>query len=111
MEERTRQIVRNEALFRAVNEQVMGLNEAFATVSGEMTIVCECGDEGCIEQLDLPVDDYRDVRSDSELFVVKSGHQADEVEFVVSEHDGYLIVRKRAGEPARLARRLDTMDV
>jgi hypothetical protein len=108
IDDRQRRVVKNETLFRAVNEQLEGLNEAFATFSDAVTIVCECGDGTCVDQIDVSLDEYESVRADAALFFVKRGHEDDEVEDVVSDASVYLVVRKRAGEPQELAEELDT---
>ena len=103
----TRKIGKTEALFRHVNEQIEGINDAFGPLDDRFTVVCECGDQSCIEQIDLPEEEYERVRADPTLFVIKRGHQAESVESVVADRDGYSIVRKDPGLPAELARDLD----
>lgn len=99
LEERQRRIGENEAIFRDVNEMVRRLDP------GPMTILCECGDAGCRDQLVIWPDEYQRVRADSTLFIVRPQQQAEEVEEVVSKHLEYWIVRKRSGLPAEIARR------
>lgn len=106
MDERARRIGENEALFRSVNEQVRGLNRTFL-VQGTMRIVCECGEQGCIEQIELAPSEYEAVRDESSLFAVKPGHEIPEVETVVERHEEYFVVRKDAGGPRELARETD----
>jgi hypothetical protein len=107
-DERVKRIGANEAVFRAANNQVEELNQAFSTLTGSIVIVCECGDGDCFEQIELPLEAYREVRSEPTLFIVKPGHVADEVEYVVSESGDYVVLRKRPGEPQRLAEELET---
>jgi hypothetical protein len=108
MDERTRRIGLNEAVFRTVNEQVEALNRRFAAATdGMVRIICECGDVTCFEQLALPAADYERIRSDATLFFTLPGHERPEVEAVVEESDGYLVVRKHEGEAARIARQTD----
>jgi hypothetical protein len=64
----------NEALFRSVNEQIESLSETFSVATDTITIVCECGDRDCVEQLEIPVRAYEDVRADPSLFIVLPGH-------------------------------------
>jgi len=105
-DERSRRIGENEALFRSVNEQVSDLNQTFL-VEGRLRVVCECGKQTCIEQLDLAPSEYEAVRADSALFVIKPGHDDPEAETVVERHDEYWIVRKAPGAPQRIARETD----
>ena len=106
MDERARRIGENEALFRSVNEQVRGLNRTFL-VEGTMRIVCECGEQGCIEQIELAPADYESMRHHAALFAVKPGHEAPDVETVVERHEAYFVVRKDPGSPEQLARATD----
>ena len=107
MDERTRRIGQNEALFREVNERVKDLNETFELVLDERSIVCECGNETCIEQISISPKDYEAVRADPAQFVVVPGHETPDLEEVVAERNGYAIVRKLAGVPEEIAERLD----
>jgi hypothetical protein len=103
MNERERRIGENEILYRSVNEKIEGLNAAFGTLTESMTVVCECGDATCTEQIELDIPTYERVRADPTLFVVRPGHVFAEVEDVVERADGYEIVRKTVGEARRLA--------
>ena len=105
-DERKRRVGLNEAIFRQVNEQIRGLNRDFGTQGGTMTVICECGDADCTERLELRVQDYERVRSDSRHYVIARGHEIPDVETVVEEADGYDVVQKK-GEAAELARETD----
>src|SRR5213079_2779932 len=90
MADSSRRVAANEALFRSVNEQVHDLNQTFL-VEGRLRIVCECGEETCVEQIDLFPREYEAVRADAELFVVKPGHEVPGVETVVERNDAYYV--------------------
>jgi hypothetical protein len=97
----------NEAIFRQVNEQIRSLGEeSLGIEGGNITVICECGDAGCAERLELRLSDYERVRSDSLLYVVAKGHVFPGIERVVEEADGYDVVRKQ-GEAAELAEETD----
>jgi hypothetical protein len=104
--ERARRVGENEALFRSVNEQVSDLNQTFL-VEGMLRIVCECGVQSCLEQIDVAPGSYEAVRADSALFMIKPGHEVPEVETVVERNDTYFVVRKAPGVPQRIARETD----
>jgi len=106
-EPRTRKIGENEALFRSVNEQIEELSETFSVAAETMTIVCECGNRECVEQFEISVREYEDIRADASLFFVVPGHDEDDLERVVRRTDRYWVVSKREGEPARIARDTD----
>ena len=101
--ERERRIGKNEALFREVNERLGELNETFAAVTGDMEIVCECSDAGCFERFSITPDDYRRLRSDPVYFGVVPGHESPEIEAVVEQQSGYVVVAKKPGGPAETA--------
>ena len=105
MDERERRIGANEVLFREVNARIEDLNESFGARPAEMTIVCECGDQRCLERLSVPLEVYERVREDPARFLVVPGHEIPDVESVVQEHDGFFVIEKDEGEPADLAAR------
>jgi hypothetical protein len=98
LEERQRRVGENEAIFRDVNQMVRRLDPKL------MTILCECGDRACRDQLVIDPDEYEDVREDPMLFILRPGHEAEEAEEVVSKHLEFWIVRKRPGLPSAIAR-------
>lgn len=100
----------NEAAFRRINERIRSVNESFAPVSGQFSIVCECDDQNCIDQIGVASDIYEQVREDATLFIVRSGHEAPKVETVDVVQGDYMIVRKREGEPAAIAKATDPRD-
>jgi hypothetical protein len=90
---RRRRLARNEALFREVNERV----EAIATAHGDPHVVeflCECVQVECVERIELALDAYEQIRADPALFVLRPGHERRDVEDVVEEKPGYVVVRK-----------------
>jgi hypothetical protein len=102
-DERERRIGENEVVFRAVNERIEGLNEAFGMVTETMSVVCECGDIACSQQIEISLPEYERVRAEPTLFVVVPGHEIEDVEDVAERRDSYTVVRKHPGEPAKVA--------
>jgi hypothetical protein len=107
LDERDRRIGLNEAVFREVNERIKDLADAFGLNEDVLDLVCECGNAGCVEQIRMSPADYQAMREDPTLFAVHPGHEIREVEAVVDKREGYDIVRKHEGEPARIAERTD----
>jgi hypothetical protein len=107
MDERERRLGENEALYRAVNEKITEINEAFGELTDTLTVICECGDLKCSQQVELAIADYERVRAEPTQFVVVPGHEVEDVETVVEENDAFAVVRKRDGAPAQLARETD----
>ena len=100
---RTRRIGHNDALYRQVNERIEDLNEAFDSVSGGFSIVCECGDLHCMEQIRVPRELYQRTRENPARFILKPGHEAQDVEYVVEEGSEYVVVEKKPGAARRFA--------
>ena len=105
LEDRKRKIGENEGIFREVNELVRPLDQDV------MTVLCECGDTACRDQLVIAHDEYVRLRADPTLFVLRPGHDFDETEQVEAKHLEYWIVRKRVGLPAQIARETDPASV
>jgi hypothetical protein len=79
---------------RRVNEAIEPGGEAAASA----VFVCECGHLGCSSTVELDVDEYEDVRTDFDRFLVIPGHEIPEVDQVVERHPQHLVVVKREGE-------------
>jgi hypothetical protein len=96
----------NEALFREVNETVA--SAATATIVDEpIKFLCECAIETCAESAPLSRDEYEQVRSVPEHFLVTPGHVQPEVERVVEQHDRRYWVVEKFGEAAEVAEDTD----
>jgi hypothetical protein len=81
---------RNEAVFRAVNEEIDDRRGSSA-----MEYVCECADPACSETIVVGHVDYEAVRNGGDdRFLVVPGHEREEIERVVARHDRYLVVEK-----------------
>jgi hypothetical protein len=97
---------RNEALFREVNERIEDLDDQLAS-GGTAEFVCECADGACTERIMVRLATYERVRGDPYLFLLAPGHERPELEQVVEQGDGFVIVRKDTPTSARIARQTD----
>src|SRR5436305_13972106 len=101
MDERSRRIWRNEALFRQVNEELAALEHGLAAIADQtLHIVCECGDLRCQERIVVPLSAYENARSNSALFLVVPGHEILSVEEIVEVTEQFNIVRKHGSGPS-----------
>lgn len=107
MDEQGVHIGQNEVVFREVNERLRELGESFSLVSELAEFVCECGNSGCTERVQMPLSDYESIRSDPKWFLVVKGHELPDYERVLSEYEGYVVVEKLPGGPAEVAIRDD----
>jgi hypothetical protein len=87
-------LVRNQILFREVNERIRETIGSFGGTTAEF--LCECSNEDCIETIALDLEEYERIRSDANLFVVASGHERLEVDRIVDQGRGYVLVEKTA---------------
>jgi hypothetical protein len=94
-----------ESLFRDVNEHIAETAERFGTESG--TFYCECDDPACDARLDVPLDEYEQVRSESTHFLLKPGHENPAVERTIARGARYAVVKKAGAILAAVATRLD----
>lgn len=107
MDEQARRIGANEALYRSVNEKIESMSAAFGAITETMSVVCECGDGSCAEQIEVSIPDYERIRSDATLFIIRPGHEIPDVEEVVERTEAFHVVRKVDAEAAELARETD----
>jgi hypothetical protein len=103
MTAREQRVGLNETLFREINERLEELNKTFSEFTDKMELVCECGVRRCIERFSMDVAEYERLRADPTTFAVKRGHEVPDIEDVIEEHEQYLVVRKKPGEPAAVA--------
>jgi hypothetical protein len=87
-------LARNQALYRKVNERVQDLTDDYGTTE----FVCECSTTACIDIIELTNAEYERIRSDPTWFVVKPGHDIEQIERVISEGVGYVLVEKLIAE-------------
>lgn len=101
-EDRRERAARNQSLFRHLNERLREVEDALVSVTETFVIACECADTSCVEMLDIEPSDYKTIRADPRWFVVLPGHVYGDVERVIRQTNGYVIVEKlgTAGEVA-----------
>ena len=104
--DRAERIVRNEILFREVNEQVESLSTA-SSPGQSFPAVCECGSGECSDVIRIDWADYEAVRAHAERFLVTPGHEIEEVEDLIEQHDTFSVVAKKPGAPRELAAATD----
>jgi hypothetical protein len=103
--DREERLASNEALFRFANERMAGWEERHED-DGRELYFCECANPDCREKVALSVDQYEAVRASSRTFFVLPGHEQLDLESVVDQHQGWLVVRK----PERVAGTVDPTD-
>jgi hypothetical protein len=97
--------MRNEALFREVNERIEEIS-AEASRSEFINFVCECGEDACLEMIELTPEEYEEVRSVPDHFAMKPGHEHPDFELVTDRGGRYVVVKK-VGLAEDIAHRTD----
>jgi hypothetical protein len=93
---------RNQSLFREVNERIGQLANG-SDVGGHDSYICECGNAGCTEAMELSRAEYEAVRRHPNRFAVRPNHENPVMETVVERHGRYSVVEALAGEPSAAA--------
>jgi len=102
-------IARNENAFRALNESLGDVHAKIRRGGDKSGFVCECADPACAVFVSVDLHRYEQIRQDPCLFLVAPGHEIPDAEDVVSDDEGFLVVRKhaevadivRGGDPRR----------
>ena len=88
-------LARRQTLFRELNERIEELTDGH---DKSIQILCECSDTDCLVTLDLSKEDYERVRSVPTWFAIERGHEIPEIERMVGEFDGYVVVEKTVAQ-------------
>jgi hypothetical protein len=91
--ERELRAAQNQMMFRSVNDRIQELGENQG--GSPLEFACECADDTCIERIPLAAHQFLAIESEPNRFIVLRGHEVPEVEDVIAERDGFLIVSKR----------------
>jgi hypothetical protein len=95
MSESHERLARNQSLFREVNEAI---EEVVAGTGNVVQFVCECSDKECVATVKLQLAEYERIRADGTWFFVKTGHNIPEIERIISQDEGYVVVEKIVAE-------------
>src|SRR2546421_12016801 len=101
-----KQVARNEAVARDLNEGIESAHEEGGR-EGYVRMLCECGKPDCEHVLPMTLDEYEAVREDPRRFALAPGHLVVEIERVVEDEGRFLVVEKRPGAPATVAEEED----
>lgn len=94
---------RNEEIFREINDRIDQGAEQHG-VTSTLPFHCECGELSCTDTVELTPAEYDEIAADPLRFVVRPGHEIDEVERVIVRREAYLVVEKIGEARAEILR-------
>jgi hypothetical protein len=95
MDKQHERIAKNEAVFRATNREIEHAEQEAGSKTDQLIeVLCECGRKGCRGTISLTAAEYDGVHSQDDRFVVLRGHESVEIEGIVEERAGYIVVDK-----------------
>lgn len=103
--DRVDRYVKNEVLFRALNDEAKTVGTKLATADPDdlAPYLCECVDAECLERITLTYAEYERLRANPQWFAVVPGHVQPDVEVVVEQTDRYAVVEKTQGKEVAAA--------
>ncbi len=99
-------MIRNETLFRQVNERIDEVSRSVPLDAETMEFICECGEQDCARPMALTRAEYEAVRTIPSRFAVLPGHGHPAFERIVSEGERFSVVEK-IGEAQETAEATD----
>jgi hypothetical protein len=94
---------RREANLRLLNERIAEVHDRIDPSDDLLlTIACECASSRCDDMIELEAATFDALRGELVRFAVVDGHVLHDVERVVEQHSGWMVVEK-IGDAAREA--------
>jgi len=62
-----------------------------------MSLLCECGQAGCVAVITVGLDGFDEITSQPNRFMVELDHLVPEVDRLIESRDGFAIVEQRSG--------------
>lgn len=102
-----RRLVENEIYFRKLNETVQARIDEVQRIAAKeghrykqdfsdfpFQFYCECSDMGCVERIQVTLDEYKRIHQKRNRFLIRCGHESKTVERVKQEYGSYCVVEK-----------------
>ncbi|MFL6066928.1 MAG: ANTAR domain-containing protein [Gaiellaceae bacterium] len=94
-------VAARQVLSRIVNERILQLSDGAGARTTGVAVVCECGNDGCFERIELTKAEYHAILARATRFVLLPGHEIPEHERVVERRDGYVVAERAAPSATR----------
>src|SRR5215217_5370942 len=88
-------VAARQVLSRIVNERIVQLSDGAAAPGAGLAVVCECGNDGCFERIELTKGEYDAIRENGRRFVLLPGHE-------IAAHERVVERRTATSSPSEL---------
>ena len=85
---------RNQVLFREVNDRVRDVLAPLLTADEGAEFLCECGDEVCLESIQLDLAEYDAVRVSPHRFFMVPGHENGNGDAIVQRNGRFVVIER-----------------
>ena len=85
---------------REINERIEAV-APFVPRGRKLSLICECGDADCEEQVQIAPEQYQQIRRNLQTFIVAPGHHSADSDRVIKSTKHWLLVEK-SFDPAGL---------
>lgn len=101
-----RRLARNELIFRRANEKAQAalkqadkedelpVKKGQAIEDIPLHLYCECSDKTCKERIVLTMHEYDDLHNSKRQFILKPGHEIQDIEKVIVKTNDYIVAEK-----------------
>jgi hypothetical protein len=101
-EDREDRQVKNEALFRGLNERVHATTDelnsgSLINMPDRKEYLCECAEIACLDRISVSQAEYENARSNPVWFLIVPGHDVVDIETVVETNERFALVEKNVG--------------
>jgi hypothetical protein len=90
----------NQKLFREANERIrhLAIHQFAMARPARSWYLCECGEPGCLELIELTPDEYDSLRAEGDLRAVLPGHESPSSDVVARTERFHTVLKD--GDPA-----------
>jgi hypothetical protein len=89
-------------LLRELNERIAEFGAGFGPKGARLRFVCECGNGGCMQTIELTQSEYEAVRAHARRFAIAPDHENPTVEFVTRQTSWFAVAETFVGEASRI---------
>lgn len=90
-------------LLRELNDRIAEVGAGLGLEGGErLQFVCECGNGGCLQTIELTHSEYEAVRAHARRFAIAPDHENPTVEFVAGQTSRFAVAETFVGEASRI---------